>query len=548
MSTRSPTSLLFSSLDMLPPHLALLYSTAQQVGSATAFRVPVLEPGSKKLKSWGTITYEQFLRDVELAAKYWSSIFRRDGIPKDSVIGLWLWGFSYTDILHIYGVSRAGFIPQLFSLRLPNPIVVYELLRKAQARALVCDNKLELILNDSPVPYYAATGCEDMRPTYEELPVLDASGPHDTAFIFHTSGSTSGSPKLVPCSHHWIDTAIAKSRQTCRPASLNRQDVIVWMGSMCHIAQSFMLIGSIQFGSCTVQPTTLSFPADELVSMIQHCGVNRLNQFATFLQGHFRNARQNPKLLSMLQDLDEVLYSGLALPPEEENWARDNGIKLRNLFGSTECAAMLSSEPKPRHNNNLLSPLDGFVYRFIPVSQAPSAKYRSTAQLLELVIMAESPDCPDESLRHPDGNFHTGDLFNEVAPGLYTFRGRDDDWIKTEHGFRCDTKAIEDNVRTTCADLVSECVVVGAGRPSPVMFVEPVDPEVDDGELKKAVIRKTRHFHSRRYVHERITSADMIVVVPPRTFPRTATKGNIRRKAVEEAYKPLLDELYGGGL
>ena len=93
-----------------------------------------------------------------------------------------------------------------------------------------------------------------------------------------------------------------------------------------------MLIGSIQFGSCVVQPSTLSFAADELVAMIQHCGVNRLHQFATFLQSHFRNARQDPKLLSMLQNLDEVLYSGLALPPEEESWARNNGIRLRVGF------------------------------------------------------------------------------------------------------------------------------------------------------------------------------------------------------------------------
>ena len=96
-----------------------------------------------------------------------------------------------------------------------------------------------------------------------------------------------------------------------------------------------------------------------------------------------------------------------------------------------------------------------------------------------------------------------------------------------------------------CPDLVSECVVVGSGRPSPAMFIEPLDPSVDYNELKRTIIRKTRHFHSRRYIHERITSADMIVVVPPGTLPRTATKGNVRRTAVEEGYKSLLDELYG---
>src|SRR6266576_6411699 len=90
-----------------------------------------------------------------------------------------------------------------------------------------------------------------------------------------------------------------------------------------------VLIGSIQYGSCVVQPTRLSFDTNELVSMVRHCGVNRLNQFATFLQNHFRSARQDPKLLTMLMNLDEVLYSGLSLPLEEESWARKNGIRLR---------------------------------------------------------------------------------------------------------------------------------------------------------------------------------------------------------------------------
>lgn len=104
-------------------------------------------------------------------------------------------------------------------------------------------------------------------------------------------------------------------------------------------------------------------------------------------------------------------------------------------------------------------------------------------------------------------------------------------------------RAIEDNALTVCGNLVAECIVVGSGRPSPVMFIEP-GVDMDHGKLKKEIIRKTRHFHSRRYLHERIISPDMIVIVPRHSLPRTATKGNIRRKAVEEAYKPLLDQIY----
>ena len=106
-------------------------------------------------------------------------------------------------------------------------------------------------------------------------------------------------------------------------------------------------------------------------------------------------------------------------------------------------------------------------------------------------------------------------------------------------------RAIEDNVQLACGSVIEECVVVGTGRPSPVLFVEPV--VCDDAEkLKKGIIRKTGPlFHARRYLHERITSTNMVVVVPRQTLPRTSIKGNIWRKAVEEAYKDVLDWIYG---
>lgn len=199
-----------------------------------------------------------------------------------------------------------------------------------------------------------------------------------------------------------------------------------------------------------------------------------------------------------------------------------------------------------KRNPALVAPLPGTSYRFVstsPSSTQSQSAHRSTAELFELVILAESPDCPDVSLRHADGHFHTGDLFQEVLPGFYLFRGRDDDWIKSENSLRCDTKAIEDNARAMCGTLISECVVVGTGRPSPVMFIEP-GVEMNHDKLKKEIFRKIRLFHSRRYLHEQIMSPDMIIVVSKSTLPRTATKGNIRRKAVEDAFRSQIDEIF----
>lgn len=104
-------------------------------------------------------------------------------------------------------------------------------------------------------------------------------------------------------------------------------------------------------------------------------------------------------------------------------------------------------------------------------------------------------------------------------------------------------RAIEDNARAMCGSLISECIVVGNGRPNPILFVEP-GTDMDHGKLRVEIIRKTRQFHARRYLHERITSVEMVVVVPRGSLPRTATKGNIRRKAVEEMYKTEMDQIF----
>ncbi|KAJ7038080.1 hypothetical protein C8F04DRAFT_1325965 [Mycena alexandri] len=530
---------------MLRTHLTVLETSACRYPLSPVFKLPRSDSQSSHGQDWYSITYRQFHIDVELFARHWSRTLTESGIALGSVVGLWIGGYTYNDVLNIYGMSRAGFVPQLFSLRLPSPEVIFELLQKANAKALVYESAFAPVLRESPVPAYLAIRPEDIEATGYPLPELPRAKPEDIAFFFHTSGSSGGSPKLVPCSHRWLEATVMKSNQTCVPQNPERQDVTVWMGSMCHIGQTFMLIGSLQHGACVIQPTQISFSSEELVAMVHRCGLNRLNQFAAFLANHLRASRLDPKLLSLFTSLDEVLYSGMPLAREEEEWAYRNGIKLRNLFGSTEAGATLLSVGGTGGSAALLQPLAGTSYRFVPSGGDAEAEaaHHSTARLFEFVILAESGDCPHPSLRAGDGHFHTGDLFQEVAPGQYVSRGRDDDWIKSENSLRCDTKSIEDHTRMVCGSLIGECIVVGSGRPSPVLFVEP-NTDMDPEKLKKDIIRKTRQFHSRRYLHERITSTSRIVVVPAKTLPRTLTKGNIRRKAVEEAYKIQLDQIY----
>ena len=135
------------------------------------------------------------------------------------------------DAVHIYSIARAGYIPQYFSLRLPNPDIIFELLEKSNGRALIYDPSYA-VSDKPPVPTYTAVDARTLPAAVATLPPnLCSSNGDDTLMIFHTSGSTSGRPKLVPVSYAWWDFALTKIHEHMRPkASRNgRQDVTVWM-------------------------------------------------------------------------------------------------------------------------------------------------------------------------------------------------------------------------------------------------------------------------------------------------------------------------------
>jgi acyl-CoA synthetase (AMP-forming)/AMP-acid ligase II len=144
-------------------------------------------------------------------------------------------GMTYRDVLIIYGLSRAGYVPQLFSIRLPNPEVVLELLTMAGAKALIYDSQFQSTTSSFPLPVHLAIEKGDMTSfKYDLPPIRSTSNPDKLVFIFHTSGSTSGSPKLVPCNSRWLDAIIAKAKVTTAPLDPRRQDVSVWLYVLYH--------------------------------------------------------------------------------------------------------------------------------------------------------------------------------------------------------------------------------------------------------------------------------------------------------------------------
>lgn len=116
-------------------------------------------------------------------------------------------------------------------------------------------------------------------------------------------------------------------------------------------------------------------------------------------------------------------------------------------YGTTEVPLILTSARDSRTPSSaFMRPIDSRSIAFVPISSSgtPSSVYKNVnANVLELLISAASPDCPHHSMRQPeDGHFHTGDLFLEVVPGRYTFRGRIAEWVKSSTGLLYDAKYV----------------------------------------------------------------------------------------------------------
>ncbi|KAJ7983251.1 acetyl-CoA synthetase-like protein [Mycena polygramma] len=509
---------------------------------------------SQTSPSWVSISYQTFLRDVERSAAYWLENLSHHGLNQNDVVGLWDTGVKYSDLVHIYGLARAGFIPEVLNGHMTMTIVG-DLLAKTRGKVLIFEPSFASLVFDIGVPRVAIPDLADLPSAYSPLPPLPDVNSDDIALIFHTSGTVSGVPKPIPETHRWLKCQAQVQWPNLFQCYPDGQPLIVNnIGSFANVGSATTMTYLSWSGHCLVQTSKPNFEADELLAMVKE-GLNAMLQYSPWLSKLLRIARENPTVLAALKNMGQINYTGAALNPEDESSAAEQGILVTALYATTECAGCLVTPLAEKVLSPGMRVINGINCKFIPTQgldytqlDGDSEQRSQGGQLFDLFLPSEADNCPHPSIRNrPDGHI-TGDLFEEVQPGLYCFRGRNDDWIRTGKDLCfCDTKSIEDHVLATCSDLVQNCVVVGHYKPAVVLFVEPISPIAspkDDGVLKSDVFARISAFNSRLFPHEKINDLSQIVSVSAGSLVRTAEKGNIRRKAVEDEHSLVLKKIY----
>ncbi|KAG6915475.1 hypothetical protein DXG01_011306 [Tephrocybe rancida] len=542
--------------------------------------------GSKITPSWRSISYETFQRDLEASARYLQQHLYRFGIQPNDTVGIWyavfllidldprsqfarITGQRYEDLVHLNAISRAGFIPQVFSLVMTTQggTMINELITLRSGKALVYDEHFRDHVDNITVPTLVMPELQILTASHgqgelSDLPLVEAD---DIAIIFHTSGTTSGRPKPVPQSHNWLRFQSEVNWPNAWQGEGDAQKCFNNVGSFASVASATAINKVVPSGHCMIRTSKPDFDADELLAMIRVEGLNNMLLYASRLSHLLKVARTNNEVLEALRSMQQISYTGEALNPDDIRWVIENGLPVVAIYASTEISICLVSDLKEPENLPSMRLVGGSNIQLVPV-QEDGAEHHG--KLCDIFVPADAPNCPHSSIRNRPNGHVTGDLFEETKPGYFVFRelsfflmlfqridtvlgGRSDDWLKSGKDIMalCDTKAIEDATRLNCAEFVSNCVVVGYCKPI-VLFVEPTpayaDSVANPAELKAEILKRMVQFQAGLFPHERFD--ERVVVVAQGKLPRTSDKGNIRRNAVEEIYADVLRDIYAGEL
>ena len=150
-----------------------------------------------------------------------------------------LTGRKYFDTINILGLMFAGYIPQLFSTIFDNTSVVWDLMLKSGASCLIYDeefaDRAALCTLPTLRAYVQDSGPTDEEPRHGSIPHPSALET-DTAFIIHSSGTTSGMPKLIPVSHGWLNNFVTiKYPGTLKQGNYDDRNITNTLGSLAHV-------------------------------------------------------------------------------------------------------------------------------------------------------------------------------------------------------------------------------------------------------------------------------------------------------------------------
>lgn len=380
----------------------------------------------------------------------------------------------------------------------------------------------------------------------------------DIAYLFHTSGTSSGLPKPVPQTHYAAVGVLPRlhggeSRATFSTTPLYHGGIAdclrAWTsGALIHLFP----------GTQPVTATNVHRAVNHANAYVQGaCPVKYFTSVPYILQmlvADSENSQDHGSGISLLQKMDLVGVGGAALPPSVGDELVSHGVRLLSRFGCAECGFLLTS------HRDYAGDRDWSYLRASPALQPeyyafePQIRQDADApgpQLFEFVVKPEWPH--RGKTNRPDGSFATADLFepHPTVRDAWRYHSRADAQIALVSGKKFDPAPVEGDLLSSAAGRRSleDVMVFGTGREMPGMLLFPKwsGSFASDEDVLNDVWPTIEEMNNETQNHARIRKASVIVVRSRDggavALPKSS-KGTILRGRAETLFAAEIEEAY----
>ncbi|KAL5121846.1 hypothetical protein ACEQ8H_000061 [Pleosporales sp. CAS-2024a] len=349
-----------------------------------------------------------------------------------------------------------------------------------------------------------------------------------TAYLHHTSGTSSGLPKPIPQSHRGAIGVLPSLPHIPGIASFTTTPL--YHGGIADLFRCWTSNAMIWLFPSKDIPITArnisqclhlakAYASEEILPKVKY-----FSSVPYVLQ----MMEADDKGLAWLQDMHIVGVGGAALPADVGHRLVKAGVNLISRFGSAECGFLLSSFRNFRKDNDWQ-----YLRNYNPAS---------------LVDFEPREGGLAELAKHnrEDGSFATADLFarHPTIENAWLYHSRADSQLTLITGKKFDPAPLESAMATS--PHLDDVVIFGNGRPYPgaLLLRSEQSSHLSDRELLETIRPAVERLNRESQDHARIPF-HMLIPLPHQNQPlEKSSKGTLIRKAADARFEDAVNAAY----
>ncbi|OMP84082.1 Linear gramicidin synthase subunit D [Diplodia seriata] len=379
----------------------------------------------------------------------------------------------------------------------------------------------------------------------------------DIAFLFHTSGTSSGLPKPIPQTHRGAACALPQALPGAgRDGAATFTTTPLYHGGIADCFRAWTAGAPAWLFPAHALPVTAAnvcacLDAAALESAISspskgsggdddggYCPPVRYFSCVPYVL-QLLDADASGAGLARLRGMALVGVGGAALPADVGDRLVERGVRLVSRYGSAECGFLMSSHREYDKGDR--------EWQYLRCGGAGGEYLRFERRedgLAELVVLKGWPHMAKSN--REDGSFATADLMipHPTIPDAWKYHSRADAQLTLITGKKFDPSPLESAM--TASPLLDDVLIFGNGRPFPgaLLFRSESSAVMSDEGLIDAVKSLVEKLNEESQQHARIPRNMLVPMAHDPGALEKSSKGTVMRGKAEEKYADLVESSY----